>query len=201
MSDEPIHPDQALVVDSATALLIVDMQNELMHPDGKYFQEFPVDPGSTVDAVRLLVSWARKRELRVIWQRLAFRPGHFDAVFNSMSRKTGNLRDGAWGAELMGGLGREEEDVVITRKRPSGFFDTDLNIVLRGLGIRRLVVTGGSTHWAVESTVRDGHSHDYKMFVVREAVIDPFPDFHEASLRSMGSVFATVLDLDEVVEA
>lgn len=198
-ADEPLHPDRPLVADGATAVLVVDMQNELMHPEGKYFQAFPVDPQPSVTAVQRLVEWARDHDLRVIWMRLAFRRGHFDSVFNSMSRTTGNLLDGSWGAELLDGLGRTEDDIVITRKRPSAFFDTELNIVLRGLGIRRLVVSGGSTHWAVESTVRDGHSYDYEMFVVREAVVDPFPDFHEAALRSMGSVFATVLGLDDVL--
>ena len=66
-------------------------------------------------------------------------------------------------------------------------------------GVRRLVVGGVSTNWAVESTVRDGHSHDFEMVVVREAVATPFEDLHEASLRSMGSVFATVVGKDDVL--
>jgi nicotinamidase-related amidase len=88
---------------------------------------------------------------------------------------------------------------VITKKRPSAFFDTDLAIVLRGLQIERLVVGGASTNWAVESTVRDGHSHDCQMVVVREAVATPFEDLHEPSLRSMATVFARVVPLSEVL--
>jgi nicotinamidase-related amidase len=91
--------------------------------------------------------------------------------------------------------------VVITKKRPSGFFDTDLRVVLRGLGIERIVVCGASTNWAVESTVRDGHSHDYEMIVARDAVATPFTDLHEPSLRSMGSVFARLATTDEIVSA
>jgi ureidoacrylate peracid hydrolase len=116
-----------------------------------------------------------------------------------MSRRRGTLVDGAWGAELLDGLGRQPADIVITKKRPSGFFDTDLRIVLRGLSIDRLVVGGVSTNWAVESTVRDGHSHDIEMIVVREAVGTPFEDLHEPSLKSMGSVFATIASLSEVL--
>jgi nicotinamidase-related amidase len=182
-----------------TAVLLVDMQNEVLHPDGALAADFPDRAGPLLDAVRRLVDWAHGRAAPVIWLRLAFRPGHFDAVRDSMSRRRGTLVDGSWGAELLDGLGRADEDIVITKKRPSGFFDTDLRVVLRGLGIKRLIVGGVSTNWAVESTVRDGHSHDLEMIVVREAVGTPYEDLHEASLRSMGSVFAQVVPLADVL--
>ncbi len=184
---------------SDTALLLVDLQNDVLHPEGALSGDFPARAGPMLDAVRELVAWAHERGVPVIWLRLAFRPGHFDAVRDSMSRRAGALVDGGWGAEILDGLGREPGDVVVTKKRPSGFFQTDLAIVLRGIGVRRLVVGGVSTNWAVESTVRDGHSHDFEMVVVREAVATPFEDLHEASLRSMGSVFATVVGKDEVL--
>ena len=199
IAPEEMHAKRSLIVDDATAVLVVDMQNELMHPDGKYFKAFPMDAVPINDAVRRLADWAHEKTLRVIWLRLAFRPGHYDSVSNSMSRERGTLVDGEWGAEILEGLGKLDSDIVVTKRRPSGFFDTDLNIVLRGLGIKRLLVSGGSTHWAVESTVRDGHSHDYEMFVVREAVGTPFPEFHESSLRTMATVFATIIGLDDVL--
>ena len=183
-----------------TALLLVDLQNDVLHPDGKMSGDFPAEAGPMLDAVRELVRWAHGREVPVIWLRLAFRPGNFDAVRDSMSRRVGALVDGEWGAEVFDGLGRDPRDFVVTKKRPSGFFNTDLSLVLRGLGVRRLIVGGVSTNWAVESTVRDGHSHDFEMVVVREAVATPFHDLHEASLRSMGSVFARVVPLHEVLD-
>jgi nicotinamidase-related amidase len=184
-----------------TALLIVDVQNELFHPDGALAGDFPPKAAAMLEALRRLVDWAHRADHPVIWLRLAFRPGHFDAVRDSMSRRRGTLVDGTWGAELLDGLGRLERDIVVTKKRPSGFFDTDLAIVLRGLNVGRLIIAGGSTNWAVESTVRDAHSHDYEVIVVRQAVITPFEDLHEPSLRSMGSVFAQVADVDAVVAA
>ena len=184
---------------SRTALLLVDIQNEVFHPDGALAGDFPARAGPMLEAVRRLVAWARTTDLPVVWLRLAFRPGHFDAVRDSMSRTRNTFVDGTWGADILDGLGRLDDDVVITKKRPSGFFDTDLRIVLRGLGINRLVVAGASTNWAIESTVRDGHSHDLEMVVVREAVTTPFDDLHESSLRSMATVFARVVGIDELL--
>jgi nicotinamidase-related amidase len=186
---------------SRTCLLLVDIQNEVFHADGVLAGDFPAQAEPMLAAVRALVSWAHDRGHPVIWLRLAFRPGHFDAVRDSMSRKRGTFLDGTWGAEILDGLGRADTDVVITKKRPSGFFDTDLRVVLRGLAIERIVVAGGSTNWAVESTVRDGHSHDYEMIVASDAVATPFQDLHEPSLRSMGSVFARIATTNEIVTA
>jgi nicotinamidase-related amidase len=181
-----------------TAVLLIDLQNEVLHPDGGLAGTFPSTAGAMLEAIRSLVAWARSMNVPVIWARLAFRAGHIDAVRDSMSRTKGTLVDGSWGADLYDGLGRLPSDVVITKKRPSAFFDTDLRVVLRGLGVERLIVGGVSTNWAVESTVRDGHSHDLRMVVVREAVGTPFADLHESSLRSMASVFASVVWLAEI---
>jgi nicotinamidase-related amidase len=183
----------------ATAILLIDLQNEVLDPAGGLAGDFPSTVAPMLEAVRSLISWARAARMPVIWARLAFRPGHIDAVRDSISRDRGTLLDGSWGAELLGGLGRREEDIVITKKRPSAFFDTDLPLVLRGMGVERLIVGGVSTNWAVESTVRDGHSHDLEMVVVRDAVGTPFADLHEPSLRSMGSVFARVVSLAELM--
>jgi nicotinamidase-related amidase len=184
---------------SPSALILVDIQNEVFHPDGKLAGDFPAKAVPMLDAVRAVVARAHAAGVPVIWLRLAFRPGHFDAVRDSMSRTRGTFVDGTFGAGLLDGLGRAETDIVVTKKRPSGFFDTDLAIVLRGLGVDRVVVAGASTNWAVESTVRDAHSHDLEVVVVRQAVITPFEDLHESSLRSMGSVFARIADLDEAL--
>jgi nicotinamidase-related amidase len=184
---------------SRTCLLLVDIQKEVFHPDGVLAGDFPSHAEPMLACVRRLVEWAHENGHPVIWLRLAFRAGHFDAVRDSMSRTRGTFLDGSFGAELLDGLGRLETDIVITKKRPSGFFDTDLRVVLRGLGIEQIVVGGASTNWAVESTVRDGHSHDYEMVVASDAVATPFTDLHEPSLRSMGSVFARVITTDEIV--
>jgi nicotinamidase-related amidase len=186
---------------SRTCLLLVDIQNEVFHPDGALAGDFPTLAQPMLAAARRLVDWAHDQGHPVVWLRLAFRPGHFDAVRDSMSRERGTFLDGSFGADLLEGLGRRDDDIVITKKRPSGFFDTDLRVVLRGLGIERIVVCGASTNWAVESTVRDGHSHDYEMVVARDAVATPFTDLHEPSIRSMGSVFARVATTEEIITA
>jgi nicotinamidase-related amidase len=184
-----------------TALLLIDIQNEVMHPDGQLRGDLPAAADRLVHATRQLVAWARERSYPVIWVRMAFRPGMVDAgrgVRMNTSVTAGRLVDGSWGAEILEGLGRRPDDVVVTKKRSSAFFNTDLDFILNGLGVRRLVVGGTSTNWAIESTVRDGDSRDLEMIVVREATASRMAELHEPSLRSMASRYARILSLDEV---
>jgi nicotinamidase-related amidase len=186
---------------TATALLLIDIQNEVMHPDGQLRGDLPAAADRLIHATRQLVAWAREKGHPVIWVRMAFRPGMVDAgrgVRMNTSVTAGRLVDGTWGAEILDGLGRQPDDVVITKKRSSAFFNTDLDFVLNGLGVGRVVVGGTSTNWAIESTVRDGDSRDLEMIVVREATASRMADLHEPSLRSMASRYARVVSLNEV---
>lgn len=187
---------------SKTALLLIDLQNEVLHPNGQLRGDLPAVADDLIDAVRRLVTWARERRLPVIWVKNAFRPGLVDAarrVREGTAVTAGRFVDGSWGAEILDGLGRLPDDPVITKKRSSAFFGTDLDLVLRGFGVERLIVGGTSTNWAIESTVRDGDSRDYELVVVREATGARIRDHHDPSLRSMASRYAEVRSLGEVL--
>ena len=185
-----------------TALLLIDLQNAVLHPNGQLRGDLPAVADSLIDAVGKLVVWARERRLPVIWVKNAFRPGLVDAarrVREGTAVTAGRFVDGSWGAAILDGLGRLPDDPVITKKRSSAFFGTDLDLVLRGFGVERLIVGGTSTNWAIESTVRDGDSRDYELVVVREATGARIRDHHEPSLRSMASRYAEVRSLGEVL--
>ena len=78
-------------------------------------------------------------------------------------------------------------------------FGTDLEFVLRGLGIRRMIVAGTSTNWAIEATVRDAESLDYEVIVARDATGARMGDLHEPALRSIASRYGEVRSVDEIV--
>jgi nicotinamidase-related amidase len=184
---------------SRRAVLLIDLQKEWFELDGLQHDYKPTNARTLLPSVKRLVGWAHANDVPVIWARLTFRPGHFDAVRDSISRRRGSLVEGTRGAELVDGLGREDRDVIVVKRRPSAFFRTDLDIVLRGLGVEQLLIGGMATNWAVESTVREGHSHDYEIVVVREAVGSSSATLHRASLRSMAAVYAKVVSLNDVL--
>ena len=185
-----------------SALLLIDVQKEVLDPKGTLCGDLPKVAAALLDAVRQLVAWARQRDVPVVWIRMAFRPGYVDAsrtVRESAMEMAGRLVDGTWGADFVDGLGRLDTDIVITKKRPSAFFGTDLNFVLRGLGVEQLIVAGTSTNWAVESTIRDAESLDYQVVVPREATGARMGDLHEAALRSIASRYGKITTLNEVL--
>jgi ureidoacrylate peracid hydrolase len=184
-----------------TAVLLIDVQNEWFHPEGGMLDYAPTNGPELLASIRALVAWAHENDVPVIWVRLAFRPGHFDAVRDSISRRRNLLVEGTLGANLVDGLGRRDDDIVITKRRPSAFYATDLDIVLRGLSIDRLIVRGMATNWAVESTVREGHTRDYEMVVVREATGSSDAALHEAALTSMAAVYAEVISVEAVTHS
>ena len=185
-----------------TALLLVDIQNEVLHANGTLGGDLSKVASTLLEAVRRLVAWAHEHKLPVIWVRMAFRPGYIDASRNvraSAAEMAGRLVVGSWSAELVDGLGRQEDDIVITKKRPSAFFGTDLNFVLRGLEVERLIVAGTSTNWAIESTVREAESLDYQVIVAREATGARMGEMHESALRSMASRYGKIKAVTEIL--
>tara|TARA_Y100001934_G_scaffold215689_1_gene255645 strand:- start:5503 stop:6087 length:585 start_codon:yes stop_codon:yes gene_type:complete len=184
------------------ALLVIDIQKEVLDPKGTLGGDLPKVADDLLAAVRTMVDWAHGQSVPVIWIRMAFREGYIDAplsVREAADEMAGRLVDGSWGADICDDVGQREDDFVITKKRPSAFFGTDLDWLLRGLGVERLIVIGTSTNWAVESTVRDAESLDYRVVIAREATGARMGDMHEPSLRTMGTRFAEVVSVAEVI--
>jgi ureidoacrylate peracid hydrolase len=83
------------------------------------------------------------------------------------------------------------------KHRFSGFYQTELDAVLKKLGVRQLIVTGCTTSVCVESTVRDAMFHDYNCIVLADCTAEPqgadFPrSNHESTLFMVERAFGSV---------
>lgn len=74
-------------------------------------------------------------------------------------------------------------------------------MIARGLGVDTLVVCGVTTSCCVESTVRDASQRDYKVFVAQDAVAELDGARHDASLATMGLLFAELGSVDDILDA
>jgi nicotinamidase-related amidase len=79
----------------------------------------------------------------------------------------------------------EDGEIVITKRRPSAFFGTELALLLRSRGIESVAVIGISTGGCVEATVRDATHHDLYTIVVEDAVGAYDEAVHEAAMTVM----------------
>lgn len=185
------------VTDQGVALLVVDVQNDITKGPLTKPQNLEKYKG-IVGKITELRAWARGRKLPIIYTRICFRASYVDAHPASPAIRINGLRDGEWGGDIVDELTPLPTEIVITKHRTSAFYNTDLEILLRGLKVHTLIVCGLATNRAVESTVRDCHNRDLEAVVVSDATASGNDELHQGSLRSIADWFGQVMTLDEV---
>ena len=190
-----------------TALIVVDMQNAFLGEEGSmnkvglditYLQK-------TAEPVRQLVDACHKANIPVIFTRYALRPDFKDAgclveLFPAL-KDVNSIVSGTWDAELDERLGVKPGDFIVDKTRYSAFYNTNLEVILRGLGVDTVVVCGVTTEICVESIVRDAFFRDYRIVVPEDAVAAIDPLRHEGTLRTIRFGFGTVTTVDEITRA
>jgi nicotinamidase/pyrazinamidase len=95
---------------------------------------------------------------------------------------------GTKGAEVVDELKPQEGDLVIQKTTYSGFYNTDLDDTLKGLGVESLRLTGCVTHICVMFTASDAVLRDFKVTVVEDSVAGLTKEDHDAAIRIMKNV-------------
>lgn len=108
------------------------------------------------------------------------------------------IRD-TWNTEIVPDLAPEERDLVVSKHRFSGFFETSLDSLLKERGITTLIFTGCTTSVCVESTLRDGFFRDYRCLLLEDCAAEPIGgdlqrSNHEASVLTIETLFGWVSD-------
>jgi ureidoacrylate peracid hydrolase len=190
----------ALVGDRC-ALLVIDMQNGFCHPDGSF-----AAMGFDVLALRTaisgcaeLIAAARRAGVPVIFTRYVYERGYADAGVTNRElfpaiRQHNGLLAGSWDADLLTELPAGDDDVIVDKSRYSAFYGTRMEPLLRGQGIRSLVVCGVTTSMCVETTVRDASQRDYRTFVVADATAEFTAQRHQHALDTIRYGFGWVVD-------
>jgi ureidoacrylate peracid hydrolase len=111
-----------------------------------------------------------------------------------------------WNTEIVDELTPQAADVVLYKTRYSGFYETDLDRVLRSRGVTSLVVTGCTTSICVESTIRDGMFRGYSCVLLEDCAAEPIGQGlprsnHEASLLAIQLLFGWVSTSGNVIRA
>jgi len=184
----PMDPDEPFIrKPEATALLIVDMQNDFLLP------ESPVAaPGGLelVPAIARLAQRARAAGAPVLFTQEAHRPDRSDFGIEAFFEPI-HCVEGGTGIEIVDGLAPAPADIVIRGKRRyDAFLGTDLDIVLRLHQIENLVVAGVCTDVCVSATVQHARNLDYRCLVLRDATAGTSRERHDAALLCLELVFA-----------
>lgn len=112
------------------------------------------------------------------------------------------LEPGTPGASLVPELGPHESDLVLTRTHGLGpMAGTDLDPVMRNLGIRTVVATGVSTNLAITNLVMDAANAGYQVVIPRDAVAGVPADYSDAVIDHTLSLLGTVTTTDDLIAA
>jgi ureidoacrylate peracid hydrolase len=96
------------------------------------------------------------------------------------------IRD-TWNTDILPELAPNPDDIVLYKHRYSGFYETDLDALLKSFGITHLIFTGCTTSICVESTIRDAMFRDYSCVLLADCTAEPIGQGlsrsnHDASL-------------------
>ena len=173
---------------TTTALVLVDLQNDNVHPDGAYAATGAAAHAveqHLVENVQTLLTWAREGNVPVIHNHIVSFPGRdFGGTNAPIFQMIGpdSLRLGSWGAAPLDGLEPLDDEPVLIRNRMSAFNGSGLDPILRSLGVTTVVVAGVWTNMAVEHTVRDAADHGYRAVLVTDATSSINADWHHAAI-------------------
>ncbi len=178
---------------ATTAVLVVDMLKDFFKEGGAMVLE----GGEALYAPhRRLLAAARAGGMPVLWLNQSL--PHDDSLFQM--RKVHCLA-GSWGAEVVDELPVEESDIVIPKRRYSGFFQTTLDLTLRERGIDTVIVTGVVTNICVRSTVHDAFFLRYKVLVPEDLVMATSLNAQEVTLYDIDTHYGDVTNLENVLVA
>lgn len=191
-----------------TALLIVDVQQDFCGAEGKMAQYgadlSAIDPA--VDQIERLLQSAHDRHIPVIFIRLVTDPATDSPSMKAWYTRQGYEPEEAVAVCRRGTPGADDyriapaaHDYIVEKQRYSGFVGTNLELLLQGLGIDRLVVTGVTTECCVDSTIRDGSMKDYEVYVVEDACAAYEQAVHAMSIRILEMNFGTVLSTEQLL--
>jgi ureidoacrylate peracid hydrolase len=220
-------PEPIALDPQRTALLVVDMQNDF-GAKGGMFDRAGIDISQIQKAVAStarVVAAARKAGMKVIYLKMGFRPDlsdagprdsptwfkhavmHFGEPVRAPEGAEGRIliRD-TWNTEVVSELRPQPDDVVVWKTRYSGFYETELDSVLKRLNAKFLIVTGCTTSVCVESTIRDATFRDYSPVLLEDCTAEPIgrdlpTSNHEASLLVIQALFGWVSRSDHFLKA
>lgn len=189
---------------ASTALLLCDLQNDFIHPDGAYgragqsaeaIAAVPARVKPLVDRVRAHGGWIISTHFTLV-------PGKGGEPFISAHLKKlrpflakGDFLPGAWGHDLVDGL--RPADIQVEKVAFSAFYMSRLEWVLKKAGVEHLLVSGIVTNGGVASTVRDAHVRDFEVTVIEDGCAAFSPQIHAEAIAGLKPVarIATVAEL------
>ena len=176
---------------SKSALVIVDMVRDFTDPEGLVY--YPQNK-EILPYIRKVLDRCREKAVLIVFMQHCNRKGKTDKKAQAMRP---NCIEGTVGVEIDPMLPVDEgKDYVIQKRRYSGFFATDLDLVLRENGVENVIIVGTKTNCCIRATVTDSYFLDYNPYVVKECVATNSEIVNEVHLTDIDKYLGDVIDME-----
>lgn len=177
---------------SKSALIIVDMVKDFTDEKGLVF--YPQNR-QVLPKIKKVLDFAREKDLLVIFLQHCYRKDKFDKNLINMRP---NCIEGSGGEEIDEMLEVDEvKDYVIKKRRYSGFYGTDLDLVLRENKIENTIIVGTKTNCCIRATAMDAYYRDYNAIVLSDCVATNDETINQIHLNEINKYIGTVMSSAE----
>jgi nicotinamidase-related amidase len=203
MATTPFDKASWALVPGRTVHVVIDCQNDFLHPDGWYAQN-GIDIAHmqrVIEPTKLLNEECRRRTVPIVWTRHGTTGVEDGGPFMQLRPflRDGGLRRGTWGYELLDELEPHDEDWYVEKSRLSAFFQTNLELVLRALRAETVLLSGVLTNQCVGATCKDALYRDFKPIVVEECVGTTLPHLHGPAIEMISVGWGQVNTLEQTL--
>ncbi len=186
-------------MDRNTALLLLDLQNDIVDPKGKLGQhglaKAAAERGVLKNSAKILSAF-RARNLPVVFVRVGFRRDYADALSVAprvaKMKESGAVQIGTWGTEIHPEVAPQPGELIITKQCVNPFFSTQLHAWLCRHQIRNLVLGGVATNLVVEATTRYADDAGFAVTVLEDCCAGPSPELHAFAVEKILPMFGKV---------
>jgi len=181
-----------------SALLIVDMQNDFVLPGAPAAVSGAYD---TIPKVKSLLDWQRSRRSPVFHVTREYRSDGSDI---EITRREVFLKGpqyvvpGTSGAEIVAGLAPAPNEYRIVKPRFSAFFGTELDLILRRLGVVEVILSGTQYPNCIRATAFDAISLGYQTIIVTDATSAASEEIALSNIRDLLNVGIQCVSFDEL---
>jgi nicotinamidase-related amidase len=179
------------------ALLIIDMQNDFVQEDAPLRV---AGARAVIPNVLRVLEAFRRRSLPVFHVVRVHRADGSDVeiIRKERFRTSPFAVEGTIGAAIIPDLIPAPGEYILKKVRMSAFLQTELDLILRSLGVDTVVIAGIQTPNCIRTTAFDAVAYNYVTFLVQDAVAAQTPEIHASNVQDMRNIGIGDLSSDEL---
>lgn len=186
-----------------SAYLLIDMENGFVQPQSAHCI---AQAAATVPACARTVAAARQKGIPVFFVKRLYRADGSDVELTRYrawadgGRAMQPASQGPASAQAPAGLKPQPGDYSIIKPRWSAFFQTELDLILRRLGVRTVILAGTTTPNCIRTTCYDANALDYNVVVLEDCCSSQTEEIQRANIGDMRRMGAVILSSEQFLE-